>query len=331
MPPFVIHGKTFLIAAFLVVSHAVFAQQYTLSASYPDGSRVEPDDVFFLKDSCTFFVQNELGDTVKFKTCEWTYSGQFADLEYKPLNRTIHNHTFGFKLDESIKEYSSTQLHRITTGQDNSVCFLAKIKIEGTTETNDNIALEFPVYLNVLPSKPLIHVKDVYYSDDDYYIFISLEVIGKRAESYEMYHVEYDDPLDRIRVSYKITVEESKDYFYTNGNSQVMKVQAIGVNKFGRVKSDEITYSDKTSSTEQEQSIDKIRIYPNPVKDLLYIQGDIGNIRSVIITDVLGRTVRKIDGLPEKTVTLSDCANGNYLITIISKDEKKESFKIVKY
>lgn len=79
-------------------------------------------------------------------------------------------------------------------------------------------------------------------------------------------------------------------------------------------------------ATEDFTKSDKISFYPNPVNDNLNISSD-ADIKSIIITDLVGKTVRTIkNGESIKSINLSDLKQGMY---ILSTDTNKQ-FKFLK-
>ncbi len=73
---------------------------------------------------------------------------------------------------------------------------------------------------------------------------------------------------------------------------------------------------------------DKLNVYPNPVKDLLYITSDAKSTTKVSIIDMSGKLVKTFEG-KSQSYNLSDLPKGNYMILI---DNEKETIrkKIIK-
>jgi len=69
-------------------------------------------------------------------------------------------------------------------------------------------------------------------------------------------------------------------------------------------------------------------IFPNPVKDILYLE-DAEKIKSIVISDYSGRIVKTIPTASEK-VALSDLSKGIYFITIEKIDGIKKQAKLIK-
>lgn len=70
-----------------------------------------------------------------------------------------------------------------------------------------------------------------------------------------------------------------------------------------------------------------VKVYPNPVKDVLNINTD-KKVNSIEIFSLTGQLIRKLDN-NSKQVNVSDLKKGVYLLRVKSEG-KDESFKIVK-
>jgi len=57
-------------------------------------------------------------------------------------------------------------------------------------------------------------------------------------------------------------------------------------------------------------------IYPNPVSNRLYINGDISKIKKLQITDAVGKTVMKINDLTNNTLDVSHLSRGTYTVSL---------------
>ncbi|WP_312391060.1 BspA family leucine-rich repeat surface protein [Chryseobacterium sp.] len=68
-------------------------------------------------------------------------------------------------------------------------------------------------------------------------------------------------------------------------------------------------------------------IYPNPVKDIIYIK-NAADVKTYIITDTSGRIISK-DYLNDNLIHVESLVAGNYILQIISKD-KTYTFKFIK-
>ena len=86
----------------------------------------------------------------------------------------------------------------------------------------------------------------------------------------------------------------------------------------------------QTAPTLASESVSKnqISIYPNPVQNVIQLS-DYKNIVKLIITDMSGRTVKSIDS-PSTSTDVSALKSGNYILSIVDKEGKIQSSKIIK-
>lgn len=78
-------------------------------------------------------------------------------------------------------------------------------------------------------------------------------------------------------------------------------------------------------------TLNNVSVYPNPTKDIVYIDSDIP-IKKATITDVLGKAIKQVDSRLEglKEITLNDISEGLYFLTIESDANQKKTIRIVK-
>lgn len=76
----------------------------------------------------------------------------------------------------------------------------------------------------------------------------------------------------------------------------------------------------------QENKLNELKFYPNPVKDLLNFSEQVSNVK---IADISGKIVKQIT-TQEKIVDVSGLAKGMYIITATTKDGKSISHKVIK-
>tara|TARA_Y100000739_G_scaffold177032_1_gene154928 strand:- start:334 stop:1584 length:1251 start_codon:yes stop_codon:yes gene_type:complete len=76
----------------------------------------------------------------------------------------------------------------------------------------------------------------------------------------------------------------------------------------------------------EENLSENYKVYPNPFKSILNIHGIEGE-EKIYIHDILGKEIFK--GIETETINLEDLDKGNYFL-VISKDGRKNSFKIIK-
>ncbi len=71
-----------------------------------------------------------------------------------------------------------------------------------------------------------------------------------------------------------------------------------------------------------------ISLYPNPAKDILYIKGDVSNVKSIEVYSVIGQSVMQIKK-SFKEINLSNLQSGLYLIKL-NTDETSGVYRIIK-
>ncbi|MBL1221822.1 T9SS type A sorting domain-containing protein [Chryseobacterium sp. L7] len=116
---------------------------------------------------------------------------------------------------------------------------------------------------------------------------------------------------------------------YANANFQLRFVyDDVGDYSFG-VAVDDVVITSGVLAVSEVSSAEKMKVYPNPVKNNLYINSDqLKSDSNITVLDMSGREVKKFAGLRDG-YDLSDLPKGNYLIVV---DNKKEiiSKKITK-
>lgn len=116
---------------------------------------------------------------------------------------------------------------------------------------------------------------------------------------------------------------------YINPNFQMRFVyDDAGDYSYGVVV-DDVVITSGALGTSEVSLANKMKVYPNPVKDFVYIQsGDVKFDSKITVLDMAGRQVKSFIGQADG-YNLSDLPKGNYLILI---DNKKEmiSKKIIK-
>lgn len=312
-----------------------YAQEYQLFGNYPGGKEVQTNNVFFLNDSCTFYVKNAVGDTVRFTSCEWSYTAQFADLTYHALDTVKNQISYHFKLDESIKDYSNSQLNRIIFDKDSAVCFSAKILLKGITDAGTSLSLEFPFYLNVLPCIPHMTPLEVidqgtYSEEYGGYYYNGIIRMAFRTDRTKRYLVNLYQPGCPFLVSYYIDFDEDVSTLNFNFGDQDDEYELVAYNEFGAVENDfRFRFTDVILSIPEVEEENKFQVYPNPVKDDLYIEGETESVNKIEIINSQGQLVNRIYN-PGNFIHFSSYSKGLYILKIETNTEKQEVIKILK-
>jgi hypothetical protein len=82
------------------------------------------------------------------------------------------------------------------------------------------------------------------------------------------------------------------------------------------------------STSEVSGTKNNIKAYPNPFTDVLNIS-EIRNVKSVAITDAVGRLIKTIDQ-PGSALHLGDLKSGMYFVTLTLNDGSKQTIKAIK-
>ena len=76
--------------------------------------------------------------------------------------------------------------------------------------------------------------------------------------------------------------------------------------------------------------IPKVYVYPNPINDFISFRGLKTNGDSIVIHDIHGNFIQKIDELIANYIDVSGYMAGIYVITMYRKGKKIDSMKFVK-
>ena len=103
---------------------------------------------------------------------------------------------------------------------------------------------------------------------------------------------------------------------YANPNFQLRFVYDDAADySYGVVVDDVVISATTILGTSEVSASDKVKVYPNPVKDDLFIKSDELKNAKVSVIDMSGKKVKTFEGKSEK-YNLSDLPNGNYMILI---------------
>lgn len=87
-------------------------------------------------------------------------------------------------------------------------------------------------------------------------------------------------------------------------------------------------YDPSPLATNETAAKDKIKVYPNPFRDVMYIS-DISNVKSVSVVDMAGRLMKTIDK-PESTLHMEELKSGMYMVILTMKDGSRKTIKAIK-
>lgn len=107
------------------------------------------------------------------------------------------------------------------------------------------------------------------------------------------------------------------------------RVAGVGTNASGQIVAFYLDLSKiQLSANESTKHNNMISIYPNPVKDVLYIKG-MNKIDRVEIYNMVGQKV-KTDSAGESRIDVSSLSKGDYILQIFVKGETSQSFKFIR-
>ncbi len=91
--------------------------------------------------------------------------------------------------------------------------------------------------------------------------------------------------------------------------------------------------SSKEEKKDVKEIIDKIRISPNPAKDILYVNINKQKIVAYQVVDIKGEVIssKKLSGKDDlKSITINQLEKGVYLLVLLDKNGRKNSIKFIK-
>jgi len=317
--------------------------QYSISGRSQNGKNLNSNDVIIENDSCTFFVHDKNGNIVLFIHNEWSLEGLNTNSVYIPILNMVNTDLPEFNVLDIDNNIWGT-LKKCTLENDSSVYYSAKIKCIGATVSKESINLEIPVYLNLLPSRPIVEIRDIHFNFDISVPnnwgtgFISLKFHSERAKEYRVVVKTYDKDGLTSNSNYLCSLQKADNYIVEFNSpfeeGEYNTISVLPVNKFGTPAINNIIYIDNKIRTSLENAITtgNIQIYPNPIKDILSLIGDLEPIASLLFIDVTGRIVKEIRELKNTSLDLSSMSSGVYALIVQYKNHfKKESIKLIKY
>lgn len=87
-----------------------------------------------------------------------------------------------------------------------------------------------------------------------------------------------------------------------------------------------IRYDAKLSVNKKEIQTD-ISVYPNPVQDVVFINGDLNELQELQLIDIYGRVLMNVEGIISNQLDVSQFESGTYFLNFQFKD-KQEQHKI---
>ncbi|WP_267401543.1 MULTISPECIES: T9SS type A sorting domain-containing protein [unclassified Chryseobacterium] len=106
------------------------------------------------------------------------------------------------------------------------------------------------------------------------------------------------------------------------------KIAGVGTNSSGQIVAFYLDITAYLSTNEAVKAKDKISIYPNPAKDIIYIKGA-GKIEKARIYNMVGQNVRTFDSV-EHQIDVSSLSKGTYVLEVFVKGEVSQNLKFIK-
>lgn len=334
--------KFYLSIIVAVYSFNIYAQEnYTLSGTVITSNNISLDDygALLLNDSCAFHIIDGSGRIIISDVCKWS----FGVKEF--FGGGYHNNGVagGISADYGIRihklgfdnlQVSHPQYRTYTIENDSSTYYQGKVTFEGEYQ-GEKMKLDKVFYINVLPSLPKLKVLDVTWSNyseqwggiyDDGYM--TLQINSSRATSIACYEEE-DNSSVVIETYFKPTIDEEKGIGLLQFRYADHYFTFRACNFSGCADSKDTLWISVATSFLDIKEYD-VLFYPNPVKDVLCVQGTATGIFPLSIYNAMGRLVKYI-GVPVTTVDVSSLPNGVYFIQYRNmKDKNRSSFKMIK-
>lgn len=310
---------------------------YRLSGSYADGRVVENNAVFYYNDQCVFHVTDSEGNVQSVGSGKWTFKIAETDAGYRSVKEDSGD---SFNLAISSIAFDDIHLYRNferkTFDNESSVYYMGIIGFEGTLQSGEYVYAETPVLLNILPSIPTVKILDMEWSNYD-----------------EKYHI-YDDGLMTLQIQsdrcMRILVEERDIYegggmvvihYFQNNIDSISNIGTLdfwdgdsyfiirACNDFGSTVSKDTIWINRAVSI-KDLTNDCIKFYPNPVKDILYIDRLPEKVFPISVYNENGRIVKHLNDVTS-FIDMSDLINGTYFLMYNdTKSKRKAMHKVIK-
>jgi hypothetical protein len=203
----------------------------------------------------------------------------------------------------------------------------------GPGSVNHNARLVSPVINLSAVSNPKLSFKyaNIIYDDDS---TLKVEAFNGTSwvQVFTFSGAAGDFTIDLSTLTYVLTTYANATNIdltpYANANFQLRFVyDDVGDYSFGVVV-DDVVISGNVLATSDVSLKDKVEIYPNPVKDNLYIKSNLKSDSKISVIDMSGKLLKTFTGKSE-SYNLSDLPKGTYMI-LIDSDKGTIRKKIIK-
>lgn len=272
----------------------------SITGTYQNGKSVKENDIFLKDSSCTFFIQNDSGEKIDLTNGSWKFEVQSIDLSFITSNKTTDNNEFIFSAN--TLDIRTNLINEIQFDGDNSVYYKAQISCSGKTVFGDDFELSFPIWLNLLPSVPMVQIKALESIPNENTYRIVINASSDRANVYRFVHKEYDG----ARVyTFSQCIPDPDNFQFTLSSIYEINLgdhefYIIAQNEFGGIITDAYKFADIITAINDAKTDKSIAFYPNPCDDILHIKGSYDNIENFVIINIAGEKVLEINKLKEK-------------------------------
>lgn len=148
-------------------------------------------------------------------------------------------------------------------------------------------------------------------------------------QSYNLYFpfdVTYSNSIGTITSTIYTYYDNVKRYPIFTSTSALIVVPLASINQSINTA---VGQSTIVLASNENNSKSKIQVYPNPVKDDLFIAGDLSGFSAVKIYNMEGRLVKE-EIMKDGKVNMKNLPTGNYLLKLSGKNKAEQSIKIIK-
>ncbi len=89
------------------------------------------------------------------------------------------------------------------------------------------------------------------------------------------------------------------------------------------------TTADPVVSIDDENSIDQLKVYPNPASNSIYFNNDFNKSYHIQLIDVYGKLINETTATTTNKINVSNIANGIYIIRFVDNNTKASTLKKV--
>jgi len=194
-----------------------------------------------------------------------------------------------------------------------------------------------PFITDIAPAIPKVEILERGVMTDNVDSYVRFKVTSAGAEQFTMAVNSVDlSGNTGPRISVTKTPGESENYLAITAipfSDKISDAQIIftALNDFGEAVSEAISMKAILTVSAVDNTKEKaIGIYPNPVRNILNIQGIGQSLRSICILDLSGRIVKQFTTLNSQRIEVSDLQSGVYFIEMVYDNTTKSTYKIVK-